>query len=222
MAAFKVIISFLLLVILLLPQKLCAQKLSFEGGVIWGIYGVDITGEKERYWGDDYKKSGIIGISAGPFVKCNFSHDLYGVLELRYIQKGTTFGFINDYFTQSFESIRINYIEIPVLFGSRNIILTSSGKTDFNFETGISFARLFSSSLKNLDLTKRWATPSLDGFRNYDVSWVAQVKFPIQWVKANRLLIGFRIERSLISIHTMFKLYNFDYGLELNYLFKSL
>lgn len=218
MASFRVLLLYLAAFLLFEPSIL-AQKISFEGGLTLGVNGIDIRGEKERFWGDDYDRSGILGITAGPFVRCNFSPGTYGVIELRYIQKGTTFGFINDYFTQSFETIRLNYIEMPVLFGSECSAILNNGNLDFFFETGFAFSRMFTSRLSYYDLTKRWNTPSTSGFKNYDLSWVAQLKFPYKLRRTEHLLIGLRMERSISSIHDTYKLYNFDYGIELNYLF---
>ena len=219
MPSFRIIVGCLMLV-LARPAYIYSQKITFEGGVILGIYGVDIKGDKEGFWDYDYKKSGILGISAGPFVKCNFTPGTYGVLELRYIKKGTTFGYINQYFTQSFETIKFDYIEIPVLIGKRIVDNTDFRKIDFSFETGFAFAKLYSSRLGYMELTRRTNSVSLSGFKNFDVSWVVQIKFPYRIVKKERLMVGLRMERSLVTIHNKYKLYNFDYGVELNYVFK--
>lgn len=211
------IIFFFLVFLLGASNYLIAQKITFEGGIALGLHGADITGDKEGLWDYNYKKSGIPGISAGPFVHCILSRHAYAVLELRYMQKGTTFGYINEYFTQSFETIRLNYIEIPILFGSRNTATTETRKIDFAFETGLAFSRMFSSHLNFLELTRRSTTVNLNDFKDFDISWVALVKFPYKIGPRDRLLVGFRVERSLFTIHKDLKLYNFDYGFELNY-----
>jgi hypothetical protein len=201
-------------------NALLAQKITFEGGVLLGIYGVDVTGDKVGFWEYDYKKSGILGISAGPFVKCHFNREVYGVLELRYSGKGTTYGYINQYFTQSFETIRFNYIEIPLLIGTRQKVNSDNQTYDLTFESGFAFARLFSSNLKYMDITRRPKIASLSGFKNFDVTWIAQVKFPCYFLKQDQFMLGFRIEHSIVSINTDFKLFNFGYGVELNYIFR--
>jgi len=213
-------IPIICLLISMMPGRLYAQKLSFEGGVTFGVYGVDFKGEEERLWGDDFEKSGILGISAGPFVRCYFTADFYGVIELRYSQKGSTFGFINQNFTQSFETIRLDYTEIPFLVGSKNQVIFSSGnKADLYIESGFVFSKLVSSRLKDHEETRRVNTPSVSGFKNYDFSWVIQLKSPYRIKRNEQIQLGLRMEHSIITIHTRYKLYNFDYGLELNYLF---
>jgi len=65
---------------------------------------------------------------------------------------------------------------------------------------------------------KRWdVTDKLNNFKENDLSWVANIKYPI--IKNEKLLIGFHFSYSLMSIHNYYKLYNMDYGVELYYLF---
>ena len=215
--------AFIIFIILTsLQNHLWAQKLSFEGGLVLGINGVDFSGEKEEFWKDDYERSGILGISAGPFVKCNLSPQNSMVLEMRYTMKGSELGYINQYFTQSFERIRLNYIELPLLYSTMNMLHAHSGDIPFTFETGIAYSRLFSSDLFIDDLTGRERPVSLYGFRNYDISWISQLNLPYSMGKNYKLLLGIRIERSILSIHENFRLYNFDYGFELKYIFRNL
>jgi hypothetical protein len=204
------------------PLIVRAQKITFEGGIVGSLHRADLIGDKEKFWNDDYKNSKILGYSVGPFVKCNFTPETFGTLEIRYITKGSIFGYINQHFTQSFESIRFNYFEVPVLIGTNGSIHRHSGDLDLSFETGISYSKLFSSVLKYDELDQRPDKVSLFGFRDYDLSWIAQVHFPYKVGKNYSIILGFRIERSLISIHDFYKLYNFDYGFELMYLFKNL
>lgn len=217
---YSVCIFYLLL--LTSSVHLHAQKLSFEGGLIGGLNGVDFSGEKEEFWKDHYERSGILGLSAGPFVKCNFSPQNSVVLEMRYMMKGSELGYINQYFTQSFERIRLNYIEIPVLYGTNSILHAHSGDIPFAFETGIAYSRLFSSKIYIDELASREYTASLYGFRNYDISWIGQLNIPYKMGKNYKLLLGIRIERSIFSIHENFRLFNFDYGFELKYVFRNL
>jgi hypothetical protein len=219
MRYFNIIALLIFILILAKPGIMVAQKFTFEGGILTGLYRVDVRGDKDEFWNDEYKKSGILGLSVGPFVKCNFTPEFYGVLELRYMKKGTTFGYINKYFTQSFETIHFNYLEIPILWGINGVYSATSGLVNYSFESGFAFSKLFSSHLQYDELTRREVTASLTGFRNNDVSWVAQVKLPYRTGKKHNLLVGLRVERSLLSIHKKLKLYNFDYGFELNYLF---
>lgn len=202
--------------------KLFAQKITFDGGLIAGVYGIDITGDKERFWDYDYEKSGIPGVSAGAFARINASPTIYGLLELRYSQKGTTYGYINQFYTQSFETIRFEYIEIPILIGTHSTYHSSNKSFDFALETGLAFSKLFTSKIKYAEIAGRPNHASLLGFKDYDISWIGQVKFPYFFGSNNKLLFGVRVERSLLSIHENFKLYNFTYGFEVNYLIKNL
>jgi hypothetical protein len=221
MQANRIISTVILILSTASLNALLAQKMTFEGGVLLGIYGVDVTGDKVGFWDYDYEKSGILGISAGPFVKCHFNPEVYGVLELRYSSKGTTYGYINQYFTQSFETIRFNYIEIPILIGTRQKV-NSDGRTyDLTFESGFAIARLFSASLKYMDITQRSNIASLSGFKNFDFTWITQVEFPCNFRRQDQFMLGFRIEHSVVSINTDFKLFNFGYGVELNYIFRQ-
>jgi len=222
MHRFNITVFCFLLLLIAIPYHSAAQRISFEGGILTGIYGVDISGNKEGFWNDEYDKSGILGFSAGPFVKCIFNPETYGVLELRYIRKGTTYGYINKYFTQSFETIKFDCIEVPVLYGVNSVLHSKGGDINFSIETGFAFSKLFSSRLKYDALTRRETPASLSGFKNYDISWVAQVKLPYRTGKKHTILLGIRMERSIVSIHKEVKLFNFDYGFELNYLFKNL
>lgn len=204
------------------PLAGIAQKLTFDGGVVAGLYGSDLVGDKEKFWKDDYEKSGIIGVSVGPFVRCNFSPESFGTLEILYSSKGSNFGYINQYFTQSFEKIRFHYIEVPLLFGTHGAIQTLSGKINFSLETGLSYSKLFSSVLSYDKRTQRQEVVSLNGFREHDLSWTARMYVPYKVGGNYSILLGFHIERSLLSIHDNFKLYHFDYGFDLKYMFKNL
>ena len=203
-------------------MQIFAQKITFDGGLIAGVYGIDITGDKESFWDYDYEKSGIPGISAGAFARINLSPEVYGLLELRYVQKGTTYGYINQFYTQSFETICFDYIEIPVLFGTNSIYHSSHKSFDFAIETGFAFSKLFSSKIKYAEIAGRPNHASLLGFKDYDLSWIGQIKFPYFFGNSNKLLFGIRVERSLLSIHENFRLFNFTYGFEVNYLIKNL
>ncbi len=56
-----------------------------------------------------------------------------------------------------------------------------------------------------------------DKFKDFDYSWVGVVKLSLN--KKEKALIGLRVTRSFLSIHEVYKLYNFDYGIELSYYF---
>ncbi|MDX1284136.1 MAG: hypothetical protein R3182_03945, partial [Draconibacterium sp.] len=109
---------FLILFLLfsLIVSKAFSQ--SFEAGLLFNANGIHFIGENEIFWqSSNGKVWGGGGLSAGIFVKRNFTENLYYGLELRYIQKGSVFEYGNEYGTRSVETTRINYAEIPVIFG---------------------------------------------------------------------------------------------------------
>lgn len=84
-------------------------------------------------------------------------------------------------------------------------------------ETGFAYARMISSKMLVNDL-KQWdVSAKLNNFKPNELSWIVNIKYPI--IKNEKLLIGVRVSYSLFSIHSVYKLYNFDYGIELYYLF---
>ncbi len=179
-----------------------------------GFYGIHIVGDiEEMYSPTNGNISGTGGLSFGFNVKHNFTKNIYGAFELRYIRKGSIYTFITSYGTKAFESIRLNYFEIPFLLGfkinlKKNYLLT---------ETGIAYARIFSSSMSVSDLNQWDYSDKLNNFKRNEYSWIANVKYPI--VKSEKLLVGFRFSCSLSTIHSYYKLRNLIYGIELYYFF---
>jgi hypothetical protein len=222
MYPFRILNFSLLLLLVCYFVNVSAQRITFEGGMLAGFHRSDFIGEKEKFWHDDYDRSAIAGISASPFVKMNINPDLYSLLEIRYMRKGCKFGYANKIFTQSFETVILDYIEIPLMIGVNGVFTSTTGPTNYSFETGFAFSRLYSSKLKLDEGMKRANPVSIEQFRNFDISWIARVKLPGRTFKRHMLLWGFRLENSLLSIHPQYKLRNFSFGIELNYLFRNL
>jgi hypothetical protein len=191
-----------------------SQSKEFIVGAALGFYGVHIVGEiEEMYSPTNGNISGTGGFSFGLNVKHAFSKSIYGAFEIRYIQKGSIYRFTTSYGTNAFESIRLNYIEIPLLLGFK----INLKKKYLLAETGFAYARLASSKMDVSDLNQWDYSDKLGNFKQNDYSWVANIKYPI--IKNNKLLAGFRFSYSLASIHYYYKLRNLDYGVELYYLF---
>lgn len=183
-------------------------------GAAVGFYGVHINGEiNEMYSSSNGTLWGNGGLSIALNVKRDFTKNVYGAFELRAIQKGSIYEFVTFYGTQAFEVIKLRYIEIPVLVG----VKINLNKRYLLAETGFAYARMISSKMLVNDL-KQWdVSHKLNNFKPNELSWIVNLKYPI--IKNEKLLIGLRVSHSLFSIHSIYKLYNFDYGIELYYLF---
>jgi len=205
-----------MLIILLLTtgQDLLSQKNEFVVGAALGFYGVHITGDiQEMYSPTNGDISGTGRISIGLNVKHDFGKNVYGALEIRYSHKGSIYRFTTSYGTNAFERIYLHYIEIPVMMG----VKINLKNKYLLAETGFSFARLVSSKMDVSDLNQWDYSDKMAGFKPNDYSWIANIKYPI--IKRNKLLLGFRFAYSLASIHSIYKLRNLNYGVELYYLF---
>jgi hypothetical protein len=190
-----------------------SQDRKFIAGALIGFYGIELKGDvKDLYAPTNGHYSGTGGLSAGLNVKYDFSKNFYGALEIRYIRKGSIYEFISSYGTQAFESVKLNYFEIPLSIGLK---IKLKRKQMFT-ETGLAYARMF--SLK-MDLSK-WNvwdySAKLNSFKRSDLSWVANIKYPV--IKNERLLLGLRFSYSILSIHSVYQLRNMDYGVEIYYL----
>jgi hypothetical protein len=215
----RIITYCLLLVLLFLStQEIAAQSNPFICGIFFNANGIHIIGEDEIFWqSSDGTIWGGGGLSAGINVKKGISKKTYFVFELRYIQKGSIYEYTNQYATQSFEVLRFNYIEIPVMLG----LTYKIKKRDYFFETGPAYAKLVFSEMKINELAYRTNIPDISGFYNYDLSWIGSLKFPINAKGKKNLLFGVRVSCSVFSIHPNYSLRNLDYGLQLEYLINN-
>jgi hypothetical protein len=101
---------------------------------------------------------------------------------------------------------------MPVLLGFNG----KNKKRNYLIETGFACGMLINSELLFDELTERNETPIAAGFKKFDLSLIADLKFHLG--KSNSLLLGFRFEYSILSIHKTYNLHNMNYGVELNYL----
>ena len=208
-------LKYLLFVLcLLLVTDVLSQSNKFKTGLLFNPNGIHIQGQDVEYWsGSDGTVWGTGGLSAGGFVRRNFSDHLYASLELRYIRKGSLYEFITDYGMLAYESLKLNYVEMPILIG----YTFRPHKKYRLFETGFAVSRLFSSELSLNNLSQRSGKPKAGEFKDWDFSWVGAAKFPLNRRKGDNLLFGLRVEHSIISIHQHYKLYNFVYGIQMEF-----
>lgn len=203
---------------LFISATLClnAQQDNFIGGVLLNFNGIEFKGNSAQYWTSTNGTIwGALGVSAGLFVKREFTKKIYSILELRYINKGSIYEFTSQYGTPAFETLFLNYVEIPVLLGYKNKI----NKRTYYFESGFAYAKMISSNLHANELLSRTGTPNADKFESRDISWIGSFKFPLTKKWNEKLLFGLRVSHSIFSIHKYYKIYNFDYGIEFYYVF---
>jgi hypothetical protein len=182
--------------------------------------GIEFKGNTVQYWTSSNQTTrigGTLGLSAGLFVKHEFTNKIFSTLELRYIKKSSIYEFISQYSTPEFQSVSLKYVEIPLLFGYK----IKSYKRTSNIESGFAFAKLISSNIEENDLSPRMGTPNTKNFKKNDFSWITNLKFPLVRKCKENFLFGLRVSRSILSIHEYYKIYNFDYGIELNYVFNK-
>ena len=201
---------FLLFFLATPPVK--SQNKAFIAGAFIGFYGIEIKGQiKDMY--SPGKISGKGGFSFGFNVKRDFSKKFYGALEMRYIQKGSINTIITYAGSQSWEAIHLGYIEVPLSVGLK----IKLKKKQLYFESGLAYARMIISKMM-LSPSNYWdCSAKINNFKRNDISWVAALKYPI--LKNEKLVLGLRYSYSLFTIHSLYKLYNMDYGIELYYLF---
>ena len=133
--------------------------------------------------------------------------------DTRKIRKGSIYAFTNIQGTQDFESIKFDYAELPVLCGHKTYI----GKRYLYVELGAVVAKLLNSKKLVSDYSFGHDISLFDQFKDYDYSVLGAIK--ISTNKKEKVILGLRIERSFISIHEVYDLYNFDYGIECSYYF---
>lgn len=194
------------------------QPHHFIGGIFFNANGIHIVGDDNTYW---QNSNGTIwgggGLSAGLSVKHYFNKKYYLNLELRYIQKGSVYEYLNQYATQFFEVLRLNYMELPVSVGYK----LKTNKRNYFIESGFAYAKLFSSKVKMNDFAYRTGITNAESFKDYDISWFSSFKFPLKKKGKENLLFGLRFSHSLFTIHEYYKLKNMVYGLQIDYIFNN-
>lgn len=206
------ILTFLFFIVL--TSSLFAQNRGFETSIFLGFNGIHIEGQNEVLYNSlDGTVWGAAGLSAGLSVKRSFSKKFYWTFDLRYIRKGSVYEFINLYGLRDFESIKLDYAELPLLVGYKMNV----GKRLLYFELGTAIAKLLNSEKLVSDYSYGQDVALLNMFKDYDYSVLGAIKLSTN--RKEKVLFGLRVERSFFSIHEVYKLYNFDYGIELSYFF---
>jgi hypothetical protein len=196
--------------------SLYAQKSGFEAGVILNFNGIQFEGQGKSYWDSN---NGTVwgggGISSGIFIKHNISKKLFAGFDFRYTQKGSIYEYTNEFAKPAFEVLRFNYFEIPIYIGT----VLESEKRNYIFQGGLAYAEMFSSKFMIDEFARRHGTPSAENFKKHDFSLHSSLKFPIYKKRFDDLLFGVRTSYSFLSIHEIYKIYNFIYGIEISYQF---
>lgn len=143
---------------------------GFRGGLLLGATATQVTGDKLA----GYDKLGVLG---GVFTEFSFSERTTGRLEMYYIQKGSRH--IPGEFDYNKYVMSLHYVEVPLIYQYRFY-------KKFSFQTGLSFAYLFSSKEKDQN-----GTINSDGripFRNYDFSLLGGFTYKINdaWMASAR------------------------------------
>jgi hypothetical protein len=194
-----------------------AQRNRFIGGILFDLNGIGLLGNTGQFWHSSTENDGEGhgGISYGIFVKREFTKTIYLTFELRYSTKGSIYGFTSQYGTPAGEALYLNYIELPVLFGYK----FKPNKKTYYLDCGFEFSKLIYSKIEANDQLSRIGTPGIKDFKKTDISYCCSLKFPLIRKWQENFLSGIRVTRSIRSIHKYCKIYNFEYGIEFNYVF---
>ncbi len=196
-------------------------KIIGEDITVFGVaHGTDISAPNNIL----PKSNGtILGIGFGVSLKKRITKNNYLKTELSLIQKGSHFTFPNHYR----ESIRLNYIEIPLLWSYS----FNKRKKTFFFETGAAISMLIFSSKHIKKYAEQSQIPNAQNFKNIDMPWIISIKVPFNSRGINNLLFGLRFSYSPLSIHNEFKtqsirmfqddgMHHISFGIQLDYIFK--
>lgn len=143
---------------------------GFKGGLLLGPTVTQVTGDKLA----GYDKLGVMG---GVYTEYPFNDRTTGRLEMYYIQKGSRH--IPSDVDYNKYVMSLQYVEVPIIYQYRFY-------KKFSFQTGLSFAYLFSSKEKDQN-----GTINSDGripFRKYDFSILGGLTYNIndKWVVGGR------------------------------------
>ena len=204
----------IILFLIIFTSAVFAQKKGFDAAIFLGLNGIHIEGDNEvLYNSSNGTIWGTGGISVGLSVKRDFTKFFYWSFDLSYIRKGSVYEFTNVQGVRDFESIKLDYAELPALIGYKMNI----GKRYLYLEMGAAVAKLLNSEKLVSDYSYGQDVSLFNQFKDYDYSVLGALK-----ISANRkekILFGLRAAQSFLSIHEAYKLYNFDYGIELSYYF---
>ena len=200
----KALITFIL--ILFISNPLLSQESIFSGGILAGLNGIQIAGDKEEKWGTG-------GVTAGVFVSSKIAKRISVQLEISYIQKGSIHPYVNDYGLQDWEVLRFHYVELPLIL---NYALQK--KTNFLFiQGGFAYAYLFNKTFSKTRMNDLSPEAYINYYKNTDYSWIISFGYDINKGKLRNFSFMFRYSRSMVSIHQYLKQYNVVYGIMVLY-----
>ncbi len=203
---FKIVLVFLSVYLILSSINLFSQDKAFKLGFLANCNFYRLKGDKVIIQGEKGRKD--IGFSPGIFVRKFLTKKIYGNVEFRYISKGTMGA------TLYYNGIKLNYIEIPFTAGYQFNFL----KNRMFVEAGVAYAKLL--SLKIFSQNTSMNPEFLREFKKNDLSLLTKIIYPLKIKNSDKFFIAFRFSHSIQSIHNNFKIYNLNYGIELDYLFK--
>lgn len=150
---------------------------KFKAGIKAGLSTSQVAGD--TYSG--FNKAGLIG---GGFVKTKLNENWSAQFEIMYIQKGSKHTGNPDIGDYSFYLLKLNYLEIPLLFQYRN--------KKFSFEVGPGIGYLFSE--KEYDTYGE--ITGLRPFNDTEISFNLGISYTI----IKNLVINWRYSNSLNAI----------------------
>lgn len=170
----------------------------FTGGLILGANFTQVDG-------DDYYGYHKIGLNTGAFVYAHFNKVWGASMELLFSQKGSRGAAVSEYpgvgpaVDKYF--IKLNYIEVPVTLHA--IIYK------FDFEAGLSYARLMSSNEYAITTQSIVIDPDANRFNTSDIEYVFGVRHDIY----RRLALNFRFQYSVTPMRPVERIpYGFIWG----------
>jgi len=191
MKKYSVLYKTLLLLFLTFGFGFNANAQLFKAGVAAGFNAAQIEGDDMN----GYKK---FGLNAGVLMDVNINEKFAVGFEILYSQKGSRGNFFNDNDEFFQRKIKLDYIEIPILFKYRD----SRG---MDFGGGISIARLVSKQYKEngTDFTLDYFSVTEfedNDARNFDFNIVLDAAYNIN----SRFQIGARWSYSLGAFQRQF------------------
>ena len=200
------ILSFLTLFIAM--SSFC-QKHPFTGGILLGGNMLEVAGLQEKKWAG-------LGCTAGVCVQRHIARQVPLQLELKYIQKGSLYPWVNGNGTIVWENIRLHYVELPLTIS----YLFGSGHNHIFLEAGTAMAYLFGVTYSEAWSKQLPISPSIEHYREVDWSALTGVGY---WINAGALkdfVFLFRLERSVLAVNKLVDQYNFVYGISVYYYFR--
>ncbi len=171
MRIFKICI----LSVVLLSSMSQAQGQTFRSAIVAGLNASQINGDLIA----GFNK---LGIQAGLRVSTDLKEKIEASVELLYSQRGSR---ASGKFASPF-SIRINYVEMPLIIGFKDWLKDDYHK--IRFEAGLSYGRLIHAEQE--DAT---GTIDIDYYNQNDISWLAGATF----FSSERLAFSARFTQSL-------------------------